>query len=133
MKTFAVLAASMATQAFACDLMCIAIYSVDPMTCSCVPIEWMECHPQYNFGQTNEICNQRKEDEMRGRNPDYNPYQNESWYKENQDQWGRPSSGGSSNWDDSMRAIEDMWGADESAYLVGTKASILAVAVANFI
>ena len=28
-----------------CDMMCAMIYSFDPVTCSCVPIEWMECHP----------------------------------------------------------------------------------------
>ena len=53
------------------------------------------------------------------------------------DQWEDvPSSGGSSSggsWDDATRAIEDMWGADESVYLVGAKASILAAAVASFI
>ena len=74
---------------------------------------------------------------MKGRNPDYNPYQNDWWYIENMDQWEDvPSSGGSSSggsWDDATRAIEDMWGADESVYLVGAKASILAAAVASFI
>ena len=28
-----------------CDLVCAMIYSVDPESCACVPIEWMECHP----------------------------------------------------------------------------------------
>ena len=78
---------------------------------------------------------------MKGRNPDYNPYRNDWWYVENMEQWedGSSSGGGSGgsssggSWDDATRAIEDMWGADESMYLVGAKASILAAAVASFI
>ena len=80
MKTasFAALLATMATQAPAdCDLFCIAIYSVDVENCACVPIEWMECHPQY----TEDGCNQKQLDISSGRDPDLNPYKTEEWYK----------------------------------------------------
>ena len=58
-----------------CEIACAAIYSVDPDTCECVPIEWMECHPQYN-----EECNQYDTDEEMGRDPEENPYKTEQWY-----------------------------------------------------
>ena len=55
MKTtsLAVLAATITTQAFAqeCDIICMGIYSIDEVACECVPIEWMECHPQYHNGE----------------------------------------------------------------------------------
>ena len=82
--TVAAAAAIMATRAFAteCDLMCAMIYSVDQETCKCVPIAWMECHPQYNPASD---CYQRQEDVNRGRNPEDNPYSNggDQWYENN--------------------------------------------------
>ena len=79
MKTtsFAILAATITTQAFAqmepfgeeCDIFCITIYSIDEDACACVPFEWMECHPQYNNDETNPDCNQWEVDEEEGRCP----------------------------------------------------------------
>ena len=59
----------------ACDLFCIGIYSVDIENCECVPIKYMECHPQYNAD-----CNQREYDISVGRDPSDNPYINDDWY-----------------------------------------------------
>ena len=56
-------------QKFECQMMCAAIYSVDYESCSCVPIKFMECHPQYN-----NDCIQADYDEAHGRNPEKNPY-----------------------------------------------------------
>ena len=56
-------------QAACGGMMCAAIYNLDPNTCQCVPIEWMECHPQYN-----SKCNQWVTDEDKGRDPSKNPY-----------------------------------------------------------
>ena len=58
-----------------CDLMCMMIYSFDPETCACVPIEWMECHPQYNNN-----CSQLDYDYSKGRDYSANPYKKEEWY-----------------------------------------------------
>ena len=69
MKSLFVVASFSATATAVCDLMCAAIYSVDEENCKCVPIEWMECHPQYN-----ENCNQYAYDKKAGRNPEKNPY-----------------------------------------------------------
>ena len=43
--TAAILLAKASLAAAECDLMCIAIYSMDPVKCECVPIKFMECHP----------------------------------------------------------------------------------------
>ena len=72
MKFIASVAAVAMARASACDLICAAIYSVDPVACDCVPIEWMECHPQYRLD-----CNQRTYDIEHGRDPRDNPYQME--------------------------------------------------------
>ena len=77
-RKFAVLNAVATTFAAAeCDIMCAMIYSVDMDKCECVPISWMECHPQYGWG-----CDQRETDIKMGRNPDENPYRYEEWYEE---------------------------------------------------
>ena len=91
MKTtsLAVLAATITTQAFAqeCDIICMGIYSIDEVACECVPIEWMECHPQYHNGEQNPDCNQWEVDEEEDRLPWKNPYQDEEWYIENENQF----------------------------------------------
>ena len=47
-SSFAFASLFAAASAKRCDIMCMDIMSVDKETCTCVPIEWMECHPQYN-------------------------------------------------------------------------------------
>ena len=71
--------ASLFAAAFAkrCNIGCIATMSVDEETCTCVPIMWMECHPQYNLN-----CNQSYYDLNAGRDPYQNPYKNDAWYFE---------------------------------------------------
>ena len=79
MKTFTVgsLMTVMAVSSSAqeCDLMCAMIYSLDQEACACVPIKWMECHPQYRLE-----CDQRVYDTNQGRDPDQNPYSHDDWY-----------------------------------------------------
>ena len=57
--------------------MCAMIYSVDSVNCECVPIAWMECHPQYN---PSPDCNQRDIDIAMGRDFMQSPYMLEEWY-----------------------------------------------------
>ena len=83
MKSFiaaALFAASASAQE--CDSMCAMIYSVDPVTCMCVPISWMECHPQYNPAPD---CNQRDVDTSMGRDWMANPYMGDYWYSDSED------------------------------------------------
>mmetsp|Transcript_16749 Transcript_16749/g.21179 ORF Transcript_16749/g.21179 Transcript_16749/m.21179 type:complete len:145 (-) Transcript_16749:61-495(-) len=58
-----------------CDIMCIAIYSVNVEKCTCEPIYGMECHPQYGLG-----CSQYEYDLKEGRDPSKNPNQSEPWF-----------------------------------------------------
>ena len=75
MKSLFVVASLSATVTAVCDLMCAAIYSVDQENCKCVPIKWMECHPQYK-----ENCNQYAYDKKASRDPEKNPFRKEKWY-----------------------------------------------------
>ena len=58
-----------------CDIMCMGIYSVDPVTCTCVPIKYMECHPQYG-----DNCKQPQKDIDMGRDWRRNPYRDDDWF-----------------------------------------------------
>ena len=82
----AAIVAIMSDAALGCDMMCAAIYSQDEF-CNCVPIKWMECAPQYNGGKLNQYCNQEKEDYIRDRRPEENPYKKDTWYIDNMAQW----------------------------------------------
>ena len=133
MKTacLAALLASMVTQAFAndCDVACIEIYSFDEENCTCVPIAMMECHPQYNADSEDQSpgCNQKKEDVRRGRDPDTNPFKTEEWYEKSllvESAEGKNTSNG----DDTSASDEA-----ELAYLIGTKASIVILAMASLL
>ena len=77
MKSLFVVASLSATATAVCNLMCAGIYTLDLEKCECVPIEYMECHPQYNVD-----CNQYAYDKKAGRDPNDNPYKSESWYQD---------------------------------------------------
>ena len=57
-----------------CDIFCAMIYSVSD-DCECVPIEGMECNPQYNV-----TCSQYEYDLQHGRDPEKSPYRHDDWY-----------------------------------------------------
>lgn len=58
--------------------MCETNFEVDPVTCTCAPLNWMECEPGY---KPTLDCNQWETDAMKGRDPRLNPFSDEDWYK----------------------------------------------------
>ena len=128
----AAIVAIMSDAALGCDMMCAAIYSQDEF-CNCVPIAWMECHPQYNMGMLNQNCNQEKEDHYRERRPEDNPYKYDNWYKENMAQWqghhgGHHDGHGDHNEIDDIGDLIDYY-MDASVLQLTAKASVFTAAV----
>ena len=92
MKQYFAIASVLAIIGYAadCDIMCAAIYSVDSEKCECIPIEYMECHPQYWEGKE-DTCNQVSLDlayeQDFGRIAGYNPYQGQQWYEDQKEEY----------------------------------------------